>query len=66
MTMLEIPQLPSLSFQYIEYIPLRTDMEDREARLRAQEDEMQQRDAEISILMAELRRCQAQIQRQQV
>ena len=42
------------------------DLEDREARLRAQEEEMQQRDAEINRLMAELRRCQAQLLRQQV
>ena len=32
---------------------LRTDLEDREARLRAQEEEMQQRDTEISRLLGE-------------
>ena len=45
---------------------LRADLEDREARLRAQKEEMKQRDAEISRLLGELRSCQAQLQRQQV
>jgi hypothetical protein len=35
-------------------------MQDREARLRAQEEEMKERDAEINRLLGELRRCQAQ------
>ena len=52
------------------YIPhiqrLRAELEDREARLRAQEEEMQQRDDEINRLMGELRSCQAQLLRQQV
>jgi hypothetical protein len=37
---------------------LRADLEDREARLRAQEEEMTERDAEINRLLGELRRCQ--------
>ena len=45
---------------------LRADLEDREAWLRAQEEEMKQKDAEISRLLEELRDCQAQLQRQQV
>ena len=43
---------------------LRTDLENREAQLRAQEEDLKQRDAEISRLIAEL--CQAQLQREQV
>ena len=45
---------------------LHADLENREARLRAQEEETKQRDAEISRLLGELRRCQAQLQEQQV
>ena len=45
---------------------LRADLGDRETRLRAQEEEMKQRDAEIGRLLGELRRCQAQLQEQQV
>ena len=40
---------------------LRADLEDREARLRAQEEEMKERDAEINTLLGELWRCQAQL-----
>ena len=40
---------------------LRADLEDREARLRAQEEEMKERDAEINRLLGELRRCQTQL-----
>ena len=40
---------------------LRADLEDREARLRAQEEEMKERDAEINRLLEELRRCQTQL-----
>ena len=40
---------------------LRADLEDREARLRAQDEEMRERDAEINRLLGELRRCQAQL-----
>ena len=42
------------------------DLENREAQLRAQEEEMKQRDAEISTLKEELRRYQAHLERQQV
>ena len=45
---------------------LHADLGDREAWLRAQEEETKQRDAEISRLLGELRRCQAQLQEQQV
>ena len=45
---------------------LHADLEDREAQLRAQEEEMKQRDAEISRLLGELRDCRAHLQRQQV
>ena len=37
---------------------LRVDLEEREARLRAKDEEMKQRDAEITRLMEELERCQ--------
>ena len=37
---------------------LRIDLEEREAHLRAKEEEMKQRDAEIGRLIGELRRCQ--------
>jgi chromosome segregation ATPase len=40
---------------------LRADLEDREARLRAQEEEMKERDTEINRLLGELRRCQTQL-----
>ena len=45
---------------------LRTDLEEREARLRTQEEEMKQRDAEINRLLEELRRCGAQLLGEQV
>ena len=45
---------------------LRADLEDREAQLRAQEEEMKERDAETNRLLGELRKCQAQLQEQQV
>ena len=45
---------------------LRADLEEREARLRAQEEETKQRDAEISRLLGELRRCNVRLQEQQV
>ena len=37
---------------------LQADLEDREVRLRAQEEEMKERDTEINRLLRELRRCQ--------
>ena len=40
---------------------LRADLEDREAQLRAQEEEMKERDAEINRLLGELRKCQTQL-----
>ena len=40
---------------------LHADLEDREARLRAQEEEMKERDAEINRLLGELRTCQTQL-----
>ena len=40
---------------------LHADLEDKEARLRAQEEEMKERDAEINRLLGELRRCQTQL-----
>ena len=59
----------SFSSQYV-YIPhlqkLRVELEEREAWLRAQEKEMQQRDAENNRLVEELRRCQARLLNQQV
>ena len=45
---------------------LRSDLEDREAQLRAQEEEMKERDTEINRLLGELRRCQTQLLGQQV
>ena len=53
-----------IKFTYIQ--SLCADLEDREAQLRAQEEETKQRDAEIDKLLGELRRCQAQLQEQQV
>ena len=38
-------------------------MEKRDAQLRDQEEELRQRDIEISRLVGELRQCQAQLQR---
>ena len=43
---------------------LHTDLENREAQLRAQEEDLKQRDAENSRLITEL--CQVQLQREQV
>ena len=40
---------------------LQADFEDREARLRAQEEEMKERDAEINRLLGELKQCQTQL-----
>ena len=45
---------------------LRADLEDKVARLRAQEEEMKERDAEINRLLGELRRCQTQLLGSQV
>ena len=45
---------------------LHADLENREVRLRAQEEEMKKRDAEINRLLGELRRCQTQLLEQQV
>ena len=52
----------SFSSHYVSIQRLRAELEEREARLRAQEEGMQQRDAEINRLMGELRRCQAELQ----
>ena len=40
---------------------LRAGLEDREAQLRAQEEGMKQKDAEINKLMEKLKICQAQL-----
>ena len=48
------------------YQRLCVDLENREAQLRAQEEELEQRDADISRLLGELRQCQAQLHREQV
>ena len=40
--------------------------QDREAQLRTQEEEVKEKDAEIDRLLGELRRCRAQLLRQQV
>ena len=45
---------------------LLADLECREAQLRAQEEELKQRDTDISRLMSELRQCQIQLQTEQV
>ena len=57
--------LPTI-LKYTHTQRLRADLEDREAQLRAKEEEMNQGDADISRLMGELRRCQAQLLRHQV
>ena len=48
------------------YQRLLADLENGEAQLRAQEEELEQRDAEISRVMGELRQCQAQLHGEQV
>ena len=45
---------------------LHADLDDREARLWVQEEEMKVRDAEIDRLLVELRRCQTRLPEQQV
>ena len=52
----------SFSSHYVSIQRLHAELEEREARLRAQEEEMQQRDAEINKLMRELRRCRTELQ----
>ena len=52
-----------LSLNYTQYA---LNMQDREARLRAQEEEVKEKDAEINRLLGELRRCQTQLLGQQV
>ena len=45
------------------YQRLLADMEKRDAQLRDQEEELKQKDVEISSLIGELRQCQAQLRR---
>ena len=54
------------TFFYYAYQSLRADLEEREAQLKAQEEEMKERNAEITRLLGELRRCQTQLLEQQV
>ena len=53
-------------FHQVSLEGLRTDLVAREVQLREKEGELQQRDADISRLLRELRNCQTQLQTAQV